>query len=147
MKSARHEAVLNIVKNEKIETQEVLTARLRELGFAVTQATVSRDIRQLGLVKVHSADGHSHYAAETARKSFAGRLNSILRESVNHVDSAENIVVVKTLAGVANAAAAAIDSMQNPAIVGTLAGDDTILIVLRDRAAALSIREEIEKQL
>ena len=137
MKGNRHTAILDIITKYAVDTQDGLTERLRERGFEVTQATVSRDIRQLGLVKTRGSDGKSRYTPPgTLGKNFVGRLSNILRESVNHVDSAENIVVVKTLAGVASAAAAA--------IVGTLAGDDTILIVMRSKGSAETFRKEIE---
>ena len=145
MKGNRHTAILDIITKYAVETQDGLTKRLRERGFEVTQATVSRDIRQLGLVKTRGSDGKSRYTPPgTLGKNFVGRLSNILRESVNHVDSAENIVVVKTLAGVASAAAAAIDSMEHTSIVGTLAGDDTILIVMRSKGSAETFRKEIE---
>lgn len=145
MKGNRHTAILEIITKYSVDTQDGLTERLRERGFEVTQATVSRDIRQLGLVKTRGSDGKSRYAPPgTLGKNFVGRLSNILRESVNHVDSAENIVVVKTLSGVASAAAAAIDSMEHASIVGTLAGDDTILIVMRSKGSAETFRKEIE---
>ena len=145
MKGNRHTAILDIITKYAVDTQDGLTERLRERGFEVTQATVSRDIRQLGLVKTRGSDGKSRYTPPgTLGKNFVGRLSNILRESVNHVDSAENIVVVKTLAGVASAAAAAIDSMEHTSIVGTLAGDDTILIVMRSKGSAETFRKEIE---
>ncbi len=148
MKSNRHDAILKLIEHEIIDTQDALTARLREQGFEVTQATVSRDIRQLGLVKTRSVEGQSRYSIPNpAGKNFAGRLANILKESINHVDSAENIVVIKTLSGVANAAAAAIDSMEQTGIVGTLAGDDTILVVMRNRGSAENFRSQLESLL
>ena len=148
MKSNRHDAILKLIEHEIIDTQDALTARLREQGFEVTQATVSRDIRQLGLVTTRSVEGQSRYSIPNpAGKNFAGRLANILKESINHVDSAENIVVIKTLSGVANAAAAAIDSMEQTGIVGTLAGDDTILVVMRNRGSAENFRSQLESLL
>ena len=143
MKSSRHDAILKLIEHEIIDTQDALTARLREQGFEVTQATVSRDIRQLGLVKTRSVEGQSRYSIPNpAGKNFAGRLANILKESINHVDSAENIVVIKTFSGMAQAACAALDMMSFDAIVGTLAGEDTIMVVCKDVESAESCRDD-----
>ena len=137
MKKDRHEMIIQIIKNSAVETQEELMLRLRDAGCNVTQATVSRDIKELQLVKVVGKDGKYKYAVShhTEMRS-AVKFKNILKETVIRCDYAENIVVLKTYAGMAQAAAAAIDSLQMTEIVGSVAGDDTILIVLRTKEIA-----------
>ena len=133
MKNSRHTRILEIIGENVIETQDDLIAKLRESGYPVTQATVSRDIKQLGLVKTAAKNGGHQYTA--ARSDSAGnesKLKNIMRETVLSAQNAENIVVIKTYSGMANAAAAAVDALSGDAIVGSIAGDDTIFIVVKN---------------
>lgn len=133
MKAARHQRILEIIAKQDVETQEELAGLLRESGINVTQATVSRDIKELRLFKVLGESGVSRYAAaERGRDDINERLIRLFSESVLNIDHAGNMIVIKTLSGAANAAAQTIDSLNWPAILGTLAGDDTILIIVRE---------------
>ena len=138
MKGTRQAAILSLIEQNEIETQEELAARLREMGIEVTQATVSRDIKEMRLLKVLSARGGYKYAtADQADHGLSDRFVRMFRESVMSIQSAGNIVVVKTLSGSANAAAEAIDSMHLPEILGTMAGDNTILVVVKNEDDAV----------
>ena len=132
----RERRIREIIVAHPIGTQEELAAALRRQGLAVTQATVSRDIKRLGLVKVTMGDGHSRYVApdRPSPVDVLRRLRHAATEYVLSVDASEDLVVVHTLTGRANAVAAAIDDMRWDEVVGTVAGDDTILIVPRRRA-------------
>ena len=148
MKNERQLQILKIIGEKSIETQNQLIAALREAGVKSTQATVSRDMRELRLVKKLNDDGSYRYVcpeepAETPDHS--ARLRTIFRESVASCATAQNLVVVKTLSGLANAACAAIDSMEVPGMVGSLAGDDTVFLAMTDNAAAERICEEIRE--
>ncbi len=149
MKFQRQAKILELIEHNEIETQEELSSRLRDLGYETTQATVSRDIRDLRLVKVLSPGGTYHYAtsAQETESSFVGRLQNIFRECVTSVDCAQNIVVIKTLPALASAAAMAIDAMRVPKVVGTLSGDDTVFILMRDNDCAVSFCEETKNML
>ena len=133
MKNSRHTRILEIISEHVIETQDDLMEKLRESGYSVTQATVSRDIKQLGLVKTASKDGGYHYTA-SGGEGTAGesKLKNIMRETVLSAQNAENIVVVKTYSGMANAAAAAMDALAGETVIGSIAGDDTIFVVVRN---------------
>ena len=133
MKNKRHSKILEIIEKNKIETQEELASRLKQEGFEVTQATVSRDIKELGLIKVQGKGGASRYAVSHQRENhpLETSLLNILQEAVTAIDFAKNILVVKTLSGMAQAAAYVMDYMELPHIVGTIAGDDCIMVVLR----------------
>ena len=137
MKNARQTAILSIIEQYDVETQEELAGRLKEMGIVVTQATVSRDIKELRLLKVLSGSGSYKYAtADKAEHGLSERFVRMFRDSVLSINFAGNIVVVKTLAGSANAAAEAIDSMHLPEILGTMAGDNTILVIVQNEAEA-----------
>ena len=133
MKFKRQAAILDIITTNEIKTQEELSAHLRERGYNVTQATISRDMKELRLIKVASHSGGYQYSTpeQSSTATHMTRLKNIFRECVVKVDRAQNLVVLKTLVGMANAAAAAIDAMKIRDIVGTLAGDDNILVILR----------------
>jgi transcriptional regulator of arginine metabolism len=133
MKFKRQAAIVDLIGKQEIKTQEELSEKLKEHGFTATQATISRDIKELQLVKVASESGGYCYSTPDSGGGslHLPRLKNIFRECVIKVDRAQNLVVVKTLVGMANAAAAAIDAMKIDTIVGTLAGDDTILIIMR----------------
>ncbi|MBR4539626.1 MAG: arginine repressor [Clostridia bacterium] len=137
MKNARQTAILSIIEQYDVETQEELAGRLKEMGIVVTQATVSRDIKELRLLKVLSGSGGYKYAtADKAEHGLSERFVRMFRDSVLSINFAGNIVVVKTLAGSANAAAEAIDSMHLPEILGTMAGDNTILVIVQNETEA-----------
>ncbi len=134
MKYTRHAKMLEIIENKEIETQEELSEELRRLGFNVTQATVSRDIKELRLTKVLTKDGKYKYAVLQSQENIlSDRLVKIFKNSVVSIDYAGNIIVIKTLVGSGQAAAAAIDAVSLEDVVGTIAGDDTIFIVVRNQ--------------
>ncbi len=123
MKIARHAQILKLIGQFDIETQEELAARLNETGFQVTQATVSRDIRQLKLMKITKEDGHSKYAVmQNADQEYAVRYVRVLKDALISMDLAENLLVIKTVSGMAMAAAAALDELNWSEIVGCIAG-------------------------
>ena len=134
---------------EDIDTQELLMERLQREGISCTQATISRDIKQLHLIKEPVGRGRYRYAVSVRQSGLnvADKLRTIFRESVLSIDCAQNIVVVKTLLGLANGAAAALDSMELPYLVGTLAGEDTVLLVMRDSRSADGFCAEIGEML
>ena len=132
MKSARQNAILELIRERDIETQEEFANELKTLGIVVTQATVSRDIKELRLLKVLAADGGYKYAtADKADHSLSDRFVRMFVDSVLSITYSNNIIVIKTLSGSANAAAEAIDSMRWTEILGTMAGDNTILVIVR----------------
>ena len=140
MKSARHQAILDLIEKYPIDRQEDLLEHLRCAGFDVTQATVSRDIKELRLIKVLAENGGYKYA--TVDKAEAGmkeRFVRIFGDSVVGINTSANLVIVKTLSGSANAAAEAVDSMHWNDIVGSMAGDNTIFIAARDEKAVPDI--------
>ena len=140
MKSVRHDLILDIIDKKDIETQEELAAELKARGVKVTQATVSRDIKELRLLKVLSENGGYKYAtAERAEKGMSERFIRILAESVMSIESAMNLIVIKTISARAQAAAEAIDSLKWPELLGTIAGDNTILVIARSEEAVESV--------
>ena len=145
MKAKRHAKILELIGNKHINTQEELQAELGKSGFQVTQATVSRDIKELRLIKSLSNDGSYHYTTHQKEKGsdLSFKFHAIFSESVRGVDYAQNLVVIHTLPGLAGAAASAIDSMNLSVVVGTLAGDDTVMVVMRDNNAAAQFCGEI----
>ena len=149
MKFQRQAAIIDLISNHEIDTQEELTARLREMGFHSTQATISRDIKELRLIKIASSNGGYKYSiAESEQESgFVPRVRNIFRECVIKVDVAQNLVVIKTITGMANAAAFALDTMKISEIVGTIAGDDNVLIILRDNESAENFFEQTKEML
>ena len=149
MKSSRQEKILAIIERESIETQNQLMEALAREGVKSTQATLSRDIRDLHLVKELAADGAYRYVAAGKDGSLDHdtRLRKIFRESVVDYAVAQNIVVIKTLPGLANAACSTLDSMPIPHLVGTIAGDDTAFLAMKDNASAEHFCLEIEKLL
>ncbi len=149
MKFQRQAKILELIEHNEIETQEELSMRLRDLGYDTTQATVSRDIKELRLIKILSPSGKYRYATSTqeAENSFVSRLQNIFRECVTGVDAAQNIVVIKTLPALASAAAMAIDAMRVPKVIGTISGDDTVFIVMRDNESALDFCEDTKNML
>ena len=132
MKKSRHQKIKELVEEYEIETQEELAAKLQEAGFAVTQATVSRDIRELKLTKVAMSNGRQKYAALTeANEDLSEKYTRVFRDAFVSMDMAQNILVIKTVSGMAMAVAAALDAMKLKEIVGSIAGDDTIMMAVR----------------
>ncbi len=144
MKSKRQDEILAIITQQEVETQEQLLECLKERGITTTQATISRDIK---LVKELTSGGVYKYAVSHHRTAlnFAGRLLTIFREGVMSYDKAQNIVVIKTLSGLGNGVAEAIDGMDIPNMVGSLAGDNTILLIMRDNESAVDVCEQIRE--
>lgn len=149
MKNSRQNMILEIISQENIETQEQLLKRLQERGINSTQATISRDIKQMHLIKEPVGQGIYKYAVSgnRSRLNIAEKLRTIFRESVISIASAQNIVVIKTMPGLASAACSALDNMEIPIIVGSLAGDDTAFLLMRDTLSAESFCEEIKSML
>ena len=149
MKSQRQAKIVEIISNRNVETQEQLLQELQNAGFRCTQATISRDIKELRIVKELTSFGTYRYCAATSEVggSFSNKLNTIFRECITGFDYAQNIIVVRTMPGLASAAASAIDAMNMSVVVGTLAGDDTVMIVMRDNNAAAAFCGEIQNLL
>ncbi len=149
MKNDRQNQLLQIIAEEDIETQEQLLERLQARGIKSTQATISRDIKQLHLIKEPAGQGRYRYAvsAHRTKLNFADRLRTIFRESLLSADYANNIAVIKTMPGLAQGAASALDGMHINDMVGSLAGDDTVIIVMRDMESAREFCDEIREML
>lgn len=145
MKGKRQEEILRIIAEADVETQDQLLDQLRARGLRSTQATISRDIKELHLIKELTRHGTYKYVVSERKTSlnFAGRLLTIFREGVISFDVAQNIVVVKTMPGLAAAAAAALDGMEIPDMVGSLAGDDTAVLIMRTSESANELSAEI----
>jgi transcriptional regulator of arginine metabolism len=140
MKSSRHSKILEIINEYPIETQDELLSRLKTEGYKVTQATISRDIKDLRLVKTLGSDGKYRYTeAQASSSEIRSNFDQLFLSSVVSMDLAQNIVVIKTLSGMANAVCAALDSTGNNAIVGTIAGHDTIFVACRTDEHARSL--------
>ena len=137
---------MEIISNRNVETQEQLLALLQGEGFRATQATISRDIKELRIVKELTSLGTYRYttANNEVASSFSSRLNTIFRECVTGFDYAQNIIIIRTLPGLASAAGSAIDAMNMSMVVGSLAGDDTVMIVMRDNNSAAAFCGEIK---
>ena len=146
MKSGRQNIILEIISQRDIETQHQLLAALAERGIKSTQATLSRDIKDMRLVKELGPNGNYRYVPASKNESddFEQRLKKIFRESVISYDVAQNLFILKTLPGLAPAACSAIDGMDIHGLVGTLAGDDTAFLAMRDNEAAQELYHEIE---
>ena len=149
MKNDRQAMILEINSQENIETQEQLLARLQERGISSTQATISRDIKQMHLIKEPVGRGVYKYAVSGNRTklNFAEKLRTIFRESITSIACAQNIVVIKTMPGLASAACSALDNMDIPYMVGSLAGDDTAFLLMQDAESAAAFCEEIRAML
>ncbi len=137
---------MSIINSEDIETQEQLLERLSRSGITATQATISRDIKDLRLTKELTSRGRYRYAVQekVMDSSSSGKLSTIFKEAVHKIDRAGNIVVLKTLPGLAPAASSAMDSMNMPSIVGSIAGDDTVFLLIRTEREALKLCSELE---
>lgn len=145
MKNARQQKILELIEKYDIDTQELMIEKLGEAGINATQTTISRDIRELKLVKAISGSGVYRYVLPTAKKEISAPvLNSALTESVTEIVAAGNIVVVKTYPGMANALAVCVDSLEKPHIIGSVAGDDTILLVVKNDEVASEVAQELK---
>jgi len=145
MKQKRHQKILQIIAKKDVKTQEQLTLELEDAGFMVTQATVSRDIKELGLIKIALSDGSYKYAVTKEEKNNNTEHISIFSKSVTSIRYALHTVVIRTYSGMANAVAASLDSFFDNEILGTVAGDDTILIVLQDEERAEEMALKLHK--
>lgn len=146
MKTTRHNKILELINKYPITTQEELIDYLRSEGYDVTQSTVSRDIKQLRLTKTLLSDGKYRYqASPIAEKGAKNNFKSIFSSSVVSIETAMNIIVIKTFSGMAQAACAALDMMSFAQVIGTLAGEDTIIVVCKDTHEAAACAEELEK--
>ncbi len=148
MKVKRQSKILEIIKDYEIDTQEALAEKLNELGFNVTQATVSRDIRELKLTKISVGMGRQKYTSVSNQDSEIGeRLKRVFNDGVKSIDFAQNIIVIKTLTGMAMAVAAALDAMDNTEVIGTIAGDDTVFCVVKNEAKAVKLIEKLKSSI
>lgn len=144
MKNTRHEKILELISKNNIETQEELARLLVESGFDVTQATVSRDIKKLNLVKVKAANNRQRYMTSNVIKGQkSDKLIRVLSDSIVSMEEAGNILVIKTSSGMAMAAAAAVDALKIPEIIGSIAGDDTIMCAIKDSKQVKKVIEAI----
>lgn len=143
MKKGRHEAIIDLIRNNDIENQSELAYRLSKLGFDVTQATVSRDIQKLNLIKVKSK-GKFKYAVVDNVGDYAEKYIRILNETIKSMDVAKNLLIIKTQSGMAMATAAALDGLNLEEIVGSLAGDDAIFIATKSDDDAMILMNKIE---
>ena len=146
MKSQRQAKIMEIISTKNVETQEQLLEELQKEGFRGTQATISRDIKELRIVKELTSLGTYRYATSTSELtgSFTAKLNTIFRECVVNFDYAQNIIVIRTLPGLASAAGSAIDAMNLSTVVGSISGDDTVMVVMRDTNSAAAFCGEIK---
>ena len=149
MKSQRQAKIMEIISNRNVETQEQLLQELQDAGFRSTQATISRDIKELRIIKELTSFGTYRYTTSSGETAgtFSSKLNTIFRECITSFDYAQNMIVIRTLPGLASAAASAIDAMSLSVVVGSIAGDDTVFIVMRDNNAAAAFCGEIQSLL
>ncbi|ADL05762.1 arginine repressor [Lacrimispora saccharolytica] len=145
MKLERHSKIVELIGKYEIETQEELADYLNQSGFAVTQATVSRDIRELKLTKVQSESGKQRYVVLQNQGSFSDKFIRILRDGYLSMDMAQNILVIKTVSGMAMAVAAALDALHFSEMVGCIAGDDTIMCAIRSSDDTILMMDKLKK--
>lgn len=146
MKKHRHGKIVELIENYEIETQDELADKLKSAGFQVTQATVSRDIRELKLSKIPTGDGKQKYVVFRQDDSHLGeKFIRVLKDGFVSMDMAQNILVIKTVSGMAMAVAAAVDAMKMKEIVGSIAGDDTIMIAIRTVDDTHAVMDKIRK--
>ncbi len=148
MKLDRHNKILELLGEREIETQDELVRCLNEAGFPVTQATVSRDIRELNLTKTMNEEGHSVYtAASGGTNPLLEKYSHVLRDAVVSMDTAQNILVIKTVPGMAMGVGAALDELKFPEIVGSIAGDDTVMCVFKKAEEAVSVMSNLNQMI
>lgn len=144
MKNKRHQRIMELIEQFDIETQEELVGKLLEDGFNITQATVSRDIRELKITKVSNGKGRQKYVVlNNDTEHLADKYIRIIRDGLTGMDTAQNILVIKTVSGMAMAVAAALDAMNLSEVVGSIAGDDTIMVAVRTTQDAVLVRDKI----
>lgn len=145
MKVARHEKIIELIQQYDIDTQEELAAKLNEAGFKVTQATVSRDIRALKMTKVAGRDGKSHYAIlEDSHGALGDKYTRVLHDALTSIDVGQNMIVIKTVPGMAMGVAAALDALKWQEILGSIAGDDTVMCVARTSEQAQTVKDKLK---
>ena len=143
-RTTRQSKILDLIKNNEIDTQEELVTKLKSEDFNVTQATISRDIKELGLTKILTESGKYKYIhVEGGSSKISNKIINVFKESVISIESANNLMVIKTLAGSANAASILIDKLGMNEILGTIAGDDTLLIIAKETENVKTIKERI----
>ncbi len=149
MKSKRQDKILELINEFEIETQEELIFYLNKFGFEATQATISRDIRELKLTKIVGSTGNYRYASHdrVAQVSSVPKFNGVLVDSIIRVTYANNIIVLKTFPGLANAIGSGIDAIHSPDILGCVAGDDTVMVVLKNEEAAKDVSEKLKQMM
>ena len=148
MKKNRHDKIIELIARHEVETQEQLASLLKDEGYDVTQATVSRDIRQMKLSKQVTEDGRQKYVYSTAdSEAMQDKYVSVLKAGFVKMDVAQNLLVIKTVSGMAMARAAAIDAIDMPEIVGCIAGDDTIMIAIKSNEEALEVMAKFKEML
>jgi transcriptional regulator of arginine metabolism len=146
VKIKRHAEILDLISRYNIDTQEELTNRLQQAGFKVTQATVSRDIRELKLTKVSGDNGKQKYVVlQKPESDLYDKYVQVLRTGFLSMDKAQNILVIKTVSGMAMAVATAVDELHINGVVGTIAGDDTVMCAVRDNEEIVRVMEQIKK--
>ena len=146
MKAKRHAKLLEKIRNNSVNTQEELLKLLNESGFGVTQATVSRDIKELRLIKTLDSNGNYHYSTvQQESEDISSKFHTIFADTVTNIDYAGNIVVVKCLPGMAMAACAAMDALRRPNMVGTISGDDTFFCIMRDENNSIDLVSELKR--
>lgn len=147
MKSKRQKKIIEIINSKDIETQEELTGELLKAGFTATQATVSRDIREMNLTKVSNGDGRQKYTVMAGQAAdVMGKYRKVLSAGIISMEAAENLIVIKTVSGMAMAVGAALDSMELPGLMGCIAGDDTIFCAVRSSRLAPELIARIKKE-
>ncbi|MDD3186246.1 MAG: arginine repressor [Anaerostipes sp.] len=145
MKKKRQETIIELISKYPIETQEELTNHLNQLGFQTTQATVSRDIRELELTKIHKVDGKQTYGLVGSKeKEVSTKYQRILEDAISSLEVSENMLVVKTVSGMAMACAAALDALEIEGLLGSIAGDDTIFCVLKSNKIGKEVIHQIQ---
>lgn len=145
MKNLRHSKIISLIRKYDIETQEELLDKLKKEGLNVTQATISRDIRDLKLTKAASSKGEHRYVFKQSSESFYEKYIRILKEGLLSVEQAQNLVVIKTVAGMAMAVAVAVDALELGEVIGCIAGDDTIMCATKGNEEALSLIDKIKE--
>lgn len=145
IKSNRHRKIIEIITNNEIYTQEELAQALIKNGISVTQATVSRDIRELNLTKVSANGGKQKYSVPTATPSLNNKYKRVFLDGVLSIDYAENLLVIKTVSGMAMAVGAAVDAIKIKEIMGCIAGDDTVMCVTKDKSSAKIAMKYLEQ--
>lgn len=145
MKAKRHAKIVELINQYEIETQEELAQKLNENHYQVTQATVSRDIRELKLTKVSTGKGRQKYAMVQSQEVLSEKYDRVLKDGILSMENAQNILVIRTVSGMAMAVAAAVDSLKLHEIVGSIAGDDTIMCAVRSTDEAILVRKKIDR--